>query len=258
MASDDAAREATGHQSRTVTLESRRTSDETQAGSSLPPDFNSFKSPAEKQQVGIDSWLNMFWRKSYALIFLVAACIASASDQPGTPAAPSHVPARRITVIGVSNFGEVTPHLFRGGQPKLTGYEHLKQMGIDIVVDVRLSGKDNEKKNVIQAGMKFVSLPWHCMLPHDEVFAKFLKLLHDNPDKKIFVHCRYGDDRTGMMIAAYRIADEGWTPQEARAEMTKFSFHRFLCPRLGPYEAHFPEHLKNDSAFKDWRKYESH
>ena len=98
------------------------------------------------------------------------------------------------------------------------------------------------------------------MFPHDEVFAKFLKLLEDNRDKKIFVHCRYGDDRTGMMIAAYRMADEAWTSDEARKEMEKFGFHRFVCPRLGPYEKRFPEHLKNNSAFKNWRNHtaESH
>jgi protein tyrosine phosphatase (PTP) superfamily phosphohydrolase (DUF442 family) len=197
----------------------------------------------------------MPWRHRYAFIFLFAACIATASDQPAiTPhAAASYVPSRKITVVGVSNFGEITPHLFRGGQPKLAGYEHLKQMGIDIVVDLRLSGEGNEEKDVNKAGMKFVSLKWHCMFPHDEVFAKFLELMRDNPDKKIFVHCRYGDDRTGMMIAAYRMAIQAWTPEEARKEMEKFGFHRLVCPRLGPYEKRFPEHLKNGMAFKDWR-----
>ena len=187
----------------------------------------------------------------YTVFFLSIACIATASDQEAKPhRSPTHVPARKITVVGVSNFGEVTPRLFRGGQPKLAGYEHLKEMGIDIVVDVRLSGKGNEERDVEKAGMKFVGLPWHCLFPRDDVFAKFLKLLHDNPGKKIFVHCRYGDDRTGMMIAAYRMADEGWTAKEAREEMEKFGFHRLICPSLGPYEKHFPEHLKKDSAFK--------
>jgi protein tyrosine phosphatase (PTP) superfamily phosphohydrolase (DUF442 family) len=201
----------------------------------------------------------MFWRHRYALIFLFAACIAAPSKTAGVDphAAFSHRPARKITVVGISNFGEVTPHLFRGGQPKLTGYEHLKQMGIDLVVDLRLSGEANERKDVNKAGMKFVSLGWHCMLPHDGIFAKFLELLRDNRDKKIFVHCRYGDDRTGMVIAAYRMADEGWTPEEARKEMEKFGFHHLVCPRLGPYEKRFPEHLKNSSVFADWRTHQA-
>jgi protein tyrosine phosphatase (PTP) superfamily phosphohydrolase (DUF442 family) len=199
----------------------------------------------------------MLWRRQCAVVVLAAGCIASASDQgaaKATQAPVTHKPARRITVVGVSNFGEVTPHLYRGGQPKLTGYEQLKNMGIDIVVDVRLSGDDTERKNVTKAGMKFVAIPWHCLYPRDQVFAKFLKLLHDNPNKKIFVHCRYGDDRTGMMIAAYRMADESWSAKEARKEMEKFGFHRMVCPSLVHYESEFPEHLKNSPAFRDRKR----
>jgi hypothetical protein len=56
-----------------------------------------------------------------------------------------------------------------------------------------------------------------------------------------------------MMIAAYRMAVEGWTPEEARKEMEKFGFHKLVCPRLGPYEHDFPEHLKKSADFKAWR-----
>ena len=198
----------------------------------------------------------MLWRQKRAVLFVLAACVAAVSDQPATQtnhATGNHAMARKMTVVGVSNFGEVTPHLFRGGQPKKTGYEHLKQMGIDIVVDVRLSGKDKEKKDVTKTGMEFVSMPWHCLFPKDHVFAEFLKLLRENPDKRVFVHCRYGDDRTGMMIAAYRMAVDGWTPDEARKEMEQFGFHRMVCPSLGPYEKSFPAHLKNSRDFRGSR-----
>jgi tyrosine-protein phosphatase SIW14 len=199
----------------------------------------------------------MFWRHRYALIFLFTACIAAPSKTAGVDphAASSHRPARKITVIGISNFGEVTPHLFRGGQPKLTGYEHLKQMGIDLVVDLRLSGEANEKKRRQQS--------WHevCLVRLVLHVAPRCRLCEipatptGQPRQEIFVHCRYGDDRTGMVIAAYRMADEGWTPEEARKEMEKFGFHHFVCPRLGPYEKRFPEHLKNSFVFADWRNH---
>ena len=156
-------------------------------------------------------------------------------------------------MIGVSNFGEVTPKLCRGGQPKGTGYANLKKMGVDIVVDLRLSGKHAENQNVTKAGMQFVSIPWHCLYPRDVLFAKFLTLLRENPNKKVFVHCRYGDDRTGMMIAAYRMAVEAWPPDEAAEEMRKFGFHRLLCPSLEPYEKHFPERLQKSPDFRAWR-----
>jgi protein tyrosine phosphatase (PTP) superfamily phosphohydrolase (DUF442 family) len=147
-------------------------------------------------------------------------------------------------VKGVGGFTEVTPHLYRGGQPSQKGLESLAKMGIDIVVDGRLTGDKKEDKAVTKLGMKFVPIPWHCLYPRDEVFARFLALIRDNPDKKIFVHCRYGDDRTGMMIAAYRMAMQGWTWQEARKEMDKFGFHHTVCASLLRYEKEFPERLK--------------
>ena len=80
-------------------------------------------------------------------------------------------------------------------------------------------------------------------------------MLRDNPNKKVFVHCRLGDDRTGMMIAAYRMA-EGWRANDAMREMQAFGFsraHRLICPRLAGYEHSFPKRLKNDPAFEGVR-----
>jgi hypothetical protein len=126
-------------------------------------------------------------------------------------------------------------------------------MGVDIVVDTRGERAKSEGKVVQHLGMQYVSIPWHCPFPHDETFVKFLKLVKDNPNKKIFVHCRLGDDRTGMMIAAYRMAAESWSADEALREMQIFGFSRadhFICPSLGPYEHAFPEHLKSNPAFE--------
>ena len=125
-------------------------------------------------------------------------------------------------------------------------------MGIAIVVDTRGNRADGEGREVGRLGMKYVSIPWHCPFPHDEVFVKFLKLVRDNPEKKIFVHCRLGDDRTGMMVAAYRMAREGWTADEAMLEMQHFGFssaHHFICPGLASYERNFPRTLKSNPDF---------
>ena len=71
---------------------------------------------------------------------------------------------------------------------------------------------------------------------HRCIFAQFLTLLRKNPGKKIFVHSRLGDDRTGMMIASYRMAQEGWSAEKAEKEMEKFGFsfthRRLICPGL--------------------------
>ena len=159
-------------------------------------------------------------------------------------------------VKGIGNFGEVTPTLFRGAQPNHEGLKALAKMGIDIVVDTRGNRDKSEGKEVRHDGMRYVSIPWHCPFPHDDVFAKFLKLLRENPGKKVFVHCRLGDDRTGMMVAAYRMADEHRTADEAMLEMQHFGFsraHHVICPRLASYEHSFPERLRSDPAFRELR-----
>jgi protein-tyrosine phosphatase len=162
---------------------------------------------------------------------------------------------RRLEEKGVANFGEVTPQLFRGGLLKGDGLQALKKLGISVVVDTHANDK-NEEKEVEALGMKYVAIPWHCPWPNDQVFARFLKVLRENQGKKVFVHCRLGDDRTGMMVAAYRMAEEGWTADEAMAEMKSFGFsrsHHLICPSLARYEKEFPERLKNDPVFEGLR-----
>ena len=189
--------------------------------------------------------------------FLLTITIGNAELSGDSSAARSGSAPRNFghkrKIKGIANFGEVTPTLFRGGQPNVHGFDALAKMGVDIVVDTRGERAKSEGKVVQHLGMQYVSIPWHCPFPHDETFVMFLKLVKDNPNKKIFVHCRLGDDRTGMMIAAYRMAAESWSADEALREMQIFGFsraHHFICPSLGPYEHAFPEHLKSNPAFE--------
>lgn len=154
------------------------------------------------------------------------------------------------------NFGEATPTLYHGGQPSKSGFRILAKMGVNIVVDLRGS-RASERKVVTHLGMQYVPLPWRCYFPKDIIFAQFLTLLRKNPGKKVFVHCRMGDDRTGMMIASYRMAEEGWSAEKAAKEMEKFGFSfahkRLICPGLSSYEEKFPQRFKTSPAFRGLR-----
>jgi tyrosine-protein phosphatase SIW14 len=165
-----------------------------------------------------------------------------------------HTRGQHLKAKGIPNFGQVTPTLYRGGQPSAEGFEKLAHMGINIVVDTGRSKRDETLiKNL---GMVYVSLPWYCPFPKDEVFARFIKITRENAGKKIFVHCRLGKDRTGMMIAAYRMGEQGWTAKEAMREMHEFGFrglHHLMCPGLARYEKNFPGRLQNNPMFENLR-----
>jgi tyrosine-protein phosphatase SIW14 len=185
-------------------------------------------------------------------------CLAAQTPPPKACSVPSeanHAIATRLKIQGVPNSGKVTSTLCRGAQPTKEGFANLDKLGIDIVVDLRGS-RASERQLVTGLGMRYVALPWHCYSPHDEHFAQFLTLLRENPGKKVFVHCRVGDDRTGMDIAAYRMAEQGWTAEEAKKEMEAYGvnwFHRTICPRLGSYEKQFPARFKTSPAFQGLR-----
>lgn len=170
----------------------------------------------------------------------------SAPDNPGLQIDKKLIP----------DFGEVTPMLYRGGQPKEHGFEALAKMGFQIVVDLR-GDRDNEREEVTRLGMQYIPMSWQCSFPKDGIFADFITLIRSNPGKKIFIHCRVGDDRTGMMVAAYRMAEEGWSAERARKEMTAFGFsfvhRRLICPRLADYEEEFPKRLATRPEFEKLR-----
>ena len=197
-----------------------------------------------------------------SLLVLALLCGITVDAEPALPQTKQETQSPKVRAIGrrlenkgVTNFGEVTPHLYRGGLLKKDGLKALKKLDINVVVDTHAYSK-KEEREAQALGMKYVAIPWHCPWPKDEVFAKFLKVLHENPGKKVFVHCRLGDDRTGMMVAAYRMAEEGWTADEAMTEMKSFGFtksHHFICPSLAHYEKEFPERFRNDPAFAEVR-----
>ena len=195
------------------------------------------------------------WRRSVAVavsaIFALALSGASRPIQTANANAPDRSIAHRLKIVGVPNAGEVTPNLYRGAQPDAKGIQALAHMGVNIVVDLRGSRED-ERERVTKLGMEYMSIPWHCPFPRDDVFARFLALLRQNPGKKVFVHCRLGDDRAGMTIAAYRMAEQGWTAEEAMKEMQAYGFslsHHLLCPTLSSYEESFPRRFSTEPAF---------
>jgi protein tyrosine/serine phosphatase len=186
------------------------------------------------------------------LPFLLPAARAQSTQDTSPPTQRSM--GSRKHYVGLPNFGEVTPNLYRGGQPGADGLKALKKMGVSIVIDMRGNKSKHEQAAVEELGMEYVSIPWHCPFPDDAPFVKFLNLIERNHGKKIFVHCRLGDDRTGMAIASYRMAEDGWSADEAMKEMELFGFggvHRVICPALAHYEKEFPKHLKTNSAFKE-------
>ena len=151
-----------------------------------------------------------FFHSRYLATLLAATGLASAGL--ATPAA---------AVPGVGNFQKVDDHVYRGAQPTREGFSELSKLGIRMVVDLREPGDRSatERKWVTDAGMQYVSVPMYGMAaPSNESVLKVLGLLEDPGDGPVFVHCKRGADRTGGVIACYRVEHDHWQNDRALAE----------------------------------------
>jgi hypothetical protein len=156
----------------------------------------------------------------------------------------------KLKLTGITGFGEVTPTLYRGSQASPEGIRNLKEMGIQIFVDL-------DRLRVEQLGMQYVPVGGLCFPQSDKKYAKFLSVIDNNPGRKGFVECRLGNDRTGMAIASFRMANQGWTTEQAMEEMHAYGFtaiHHVMWPFLARYEQHFPHTYATRPAFAEDRK----
>lgn len=122
---------------------------------------------------------------------------------------------------GVPNFQKVDDHVYRGAQPTEQGFKNLAKLGIKTVVDLRQPGdlSWNEEEIVRAAGMEYVTVPMNGMeTPSNEKVVKVLALLEDASTGPVFVHCKRGADRTGAVIACYRMEHDRWKNDQALSE----------------------------------------
>jgi len=163
----------------------------------------------------------------------------------------------KLRVPGIPNTGRINDHLYRGAQPRSQGLAELKKLGITTVVDLRGEDPDTiawERRQADSLGLRFVHIPvsgWSP--PTDEQVVQFLSLFHNNPKEKIFVHCRFGNDRTGVFVATYRIALDKWPAEQAMKEMYLFGFNGFWHPSMKTFIREFPAHLNSSPALASLR-----
>jgi protein tyrosine/serine phosphatase len=133
--------------------------------------------------------------------------------------------AQPVEVDGVPNLNKVSDNLYRSAQPTAQGMKNLKQMGIETVVNLRSFHSDREE--IGNTGLDYEHIYMKAWHPERKEAVRFLQIVTNPKRTPVLVHCLHGADRTGTMIALYRIAVQGWTREEAIREMTEggFNFH---------------------------------
>jgi tyrosine-protein phosphatase SIW14 len=143
-------------------------------------------------------------------------------------AVPSLAQAQALSGIHIDNFGQINTNYFRGAQPDGRDYSDLAVLGVKTVIDLTRDGRENERGLVEASGMKFYRIPMTTSdRPSDQAVAEFLKLVTNPANLPVYVHCQGGRHRTGVMTAVYRMTQDGWTADQAYAEMKQYKFEGF-------------------------------
>ena len=127
---------------------------------------------------------------------------------------------RIIGVPGLSNLGVVKEGaIYRSAQPQL--FEALPQyLGIKSVLCLR---EHSEQEVAESAGLKYFSFRINVFSKVDpDELNLIVSVLSDPINQPILFHCLQGQDRTGMVCAAYRLAIDKWTLEEALEEMNSY------------------------------------
>jgi tyrosine-protein phosphatase SIW14 len=178
--------------------------------------------------------------------------------QAQAPATMQSAYGEKIHIDGVPNAGKINEHLYRGAQPKPTAMVELKKLGITTVVDLRREDNqtmDAERAQAEAQGLHFVNIPiGRFSSPTNEQVLQFLSLFRDHPDQTVFVHCHYGEDRTGVFVASYRMTMEHWPEQQAENEMKFFGFNRRWQRDMKEFVRDYPGRLTTAPELVNFQK----
>jgi len=193
--------------------------------------------------------------RALLLLFLVLPFRVPAQTSAAPPLAPQTQSAlgQKIQIPGIPNAGKISDSLYHGAQPKIPAMEELRKLGVTTIVDLRSESpslRKREKAEAEKLGIRFLSVPVGGFSPptNDQV-AHFLSLFAGNSSEKVFVHCHRGEDRTGVFVAAYRMAIEKWSVEQAVHEMYFFGFNGRWQPRMKSFIRGFPARLQSAPAF---------
>jgi protein tyrosine/serine phosphatase len=103
--------------------------------------------------------------------------------------------------------------------------QNLEKLGIRTVINLRWFNNDaKEAKGTKLRTERVKILTWNI---DDEHVIAVMRMVKDPANGPYLIHCQHGADRTGLMSAMYRILEQGWSAEDALAELQEggYGYH---------------------------------
>ncbi len=163
----------------------------------------------------------------------------------------------------IINFHKVNDGIYRGARLETAqGYQYLASLGVKTIINLQggdLHSKlgsvmgniepgerpeviEKEKQTALVLGMNFVNTPLNSLgdVTREENAAidETLDIMNDQGNQPIYIHCEHGADRTGLLVALYRVKYEGMDVEAAHKEWLQNGhnlLHRVFTGDLDEY-----------------------
>lgn len=136
----------------------------------------------------------------------------------------------------LDNFWKINDTIYRCEQPQKKDFGYLNNLGIRAVLNLRTCHTDKrfiKNFNIVEYNVKMKAGNFD-----DKEIIESIRAIRDSP-KPLIVHCWHGSDRTGVVIAMFRIIYQNWTKEQALLELQNggYGFH--------PVFSNIKEYIKN-------------
>ena len=176
----------------------------------------------------------MIYLKSLLLFFCIISFAEAKAD------------SLKNAEANITNFHVVDNGIYRGGRPTGGALRILQELGVKNVVDLQGGDlKDSdfgwvagviepgeepswinyESRKVKSLGMSFVHVPLNSLdaisVDEGSGIGRLLKFISEPANQPVYIHCEHGVDRTGLVVALYRVYFDHWTRKAAHDEMVE-------------------------------------
>jgi Tyrosine phosphatase family len=132
-------------------------------------------------------------------------------------------------IVTIENFGTVAEGdgwtLYRCGQPDDDGFRELLRLGVNTILKMNATEEFSDAEEIrlfLPGTVEF--LPLTTYFPDPDYAREAVRVIQSLTDagKSVAVHCSHGRDRTGLVIAAWRILVSGWSVERSDEERRRF------------------------------------
>ncbi len=139
--------------------------------------------------------------------------------------------AEKIALEGFSNLWRISDSVYRSEQPGKREMRGLEKFGIKTVLNLRNYHSDNDEAKGTALVLEHLTMNAGEINEQDILLT--MKIIR-TAKKPVLIHCLHGSDRTGCMVASYRIIFQNWSKDDAIKELRNpaFGYHEKWFPNI--------------------------